>query len=115
VMTVCPCSKAICEQGGAHSQRAEVRIKAGCTEFLWLEELIEAAERAASSPVYSLLKRSDEKKVIETAFSNPTFVEDVARRAASALAANPRIDSYSVEVESFESIHNHSAVALIRS
>lgn len=114
IMTVCPCSLAICEQG-AHSQRAEVRITASCSAFLWLEELIEIAEQASSSPLYSLLKREDEKKVIESAFSNPAFVEDVVRKSALALENHPLVKAFSVEVESFESIHNHSAVARIDS
>ncbi len=110
VMTVCPCSLAISEQG-AHSQRAVVSIRCRFSGFVWLEELIEVAEGAASSPVYALLKREDEKHVTEQAFANPTFVEDVARRVASALAAHPKVTWFRVEVESFESIHNHSAFA----
>jgi GTP cyclohydrolase I len=110
VMTVCPCSLAISDQG-AHSQRAVVSIRCRFSGFVWLEELIEMAEAAGSSPVYALLKREDEKHVTEQAFANPTFVEDVARRVASALAAHPKVTWYRVEVESFESIHNHSAFA----
>ncbi len=112
VMTVCPCSKAISDEG-AHSQRAVVRIQTLCTGFLWLEELIDIAENAASSPVYTLLKRQDEKKVTEDAFANPTFVEDVVRQAAKELTRHPLVAWYSVEVESFESIHNHNAFASI--
>lgn len=110
VMTVCPCSLAISDEG-AHSQRALVTLTCRFSGFVWLEELIELAEAAGSSPVYALLKREDEKYVTEQAFANPTFVEDVARRAASALGAHPKITWYRVEVESFESIHNHSAFA----
>jgi GTP cyclohydrolase I len=112
VMTVCPCSKAISAEG-AHSQRAMVRIEAGCSGMLWLEDLIAIAQESGSSPVYALLKREDEKFVTEAAFAAPTFVEDVVRNAASRLAAHPRVRGFRVEVESFESIHNHSAYACI--
>jgi len=112
VMTVCPCSKAISEEG-AHSQRAEVRIRTRFDGFVWLEDLIEIAEKSGSCPVYSLLKREDEKFVTETAFANPTFVEDVVREAAKGLDEHEQINWYKVEVESFESIHNHSAFAVI--
>lgn len=110
VMTVCPCSLAISDEG-AHSQRAVVSIRCRFSGFVWLEELIEMAEAAGSSPVYALLKREDEKHVTEQAFANPTFVEDVARRVACALSLHPKVTWYRVEVESFESIHNHSAFA----
>lgn len=112
VMTVCPCSLAISDQG-AHSQRAEVRIAARFTGFLWMEDLIEIAEASGSSPVYTLLKREDEKHVTETAFDNPAFVEDVVRAAANGLSEHPQITWFSVHVESFESIHHHSAFASI--
>lgn len=112
VMTVCPCSKAIAEEG-AHSQRALVRIQVQMSGFAWIEEFIEIAESSASSPVYSLLKREDEKFVTEAAFAHPTFVEDVVRNAAKKLSEHPRVTWFSVEVESFESIHNHSAFAKI--
>lgn len=112
VMTVCPCSKAISREG-AHSQRAMVRMEAECFGMLWLEDLIAIGQESGSSPVYALLKREDEKFVTETAFATPTFVEDVVRNAASRLAAHPKIRGFRVEVESFESIHNHSAYARI--
>lgn len=114
VMTVCPCSKAISDEG-AHSQRASVRIQAKFNGFLWLEDLIEIAEGSGSSRVYTLLKREDEKYITETAFANPTFVEDVVRTAAKGLGEHPRITWFKVEVESFESIHGHSAQATIES
>jgi Uncharacterized conserved protein len=114
VMTVCPCSKAISKEG-AHSQRTNVRIQAKFKGFLWLEDLIEIAERSGSSPVYTLLKREDEKFVTESAFANPAFVEDVVRAAAKGLSEHPRITWFKVEVESFESIHGHSAQASIES
>ena len=112
VMTVCPCSKAISREG-AHSQRALVRIKARISGFVWLEELIELAEAAGSSAVYTLLKREDEKFVTEQAFARPAFVEDVVRATASALEEHPRVTGFTVEVESMESIHNHNAFARI--
>ena len=112
VMTVCPCSLAISEKG-AHSQRALVRIKCGFRGLLWLEELIDIASDSGSSPVYPLLKREDEKFVTEYAFSRPAFVEDVVRKAAVGLDEHRLITWYEVEVESFESIHNHSAYAKI--
>ena len=112
VMTVCPCSKAICREG-AHSQRAMVRICCRFAGLVWLEDLIGIAEGAGSSPVYTLLKREDEKMVTEQAFANPTFVEDAVRNAAAALEAHPKVTWFRVEVESFESIHNHNAFAAI--
>lgn len=115
VMTVCPCSLAICEERAAHSQRALVRIQCRFSGFLWLEDLIAIAESSGSSPVYPLIKRADEKRVTEDAFANPTFVEDVVRNAAHALSKLSNIDWYRVEVESQESIHQHNAYATIRS
>lgn len=114
VMTVCPCSKAISDEG-AHSQRAIVKVRCRFSGFLWLEDIIEIAEKSASSPVYSLLKREDEKYVTEDAFANPCFVEDVVRNCAQGLAEHEQVEWYRVEVESFESIHNHSAFAVIES
>lgn len=112
VMTVCPCSKAISDEG-AHSQRAVVHIKTRSKGFVWIEDLVEIAERSGSCEVYSLLKREDEKHVTEKSFSNPTFVEDVVRNAAMGLEKMPKILWYKVDVESFESIHNHCAFASI--
>lgn len=112
VMTVCPCSKAISDEG-AHSQRAVVRMQIRMKGFAWIEEFISIAESAGSSPVYSLLKREDEKFVTENAFANPTFVEDVVRVAAQKLEQHPHVSWFTVEVESLESIHNHSAFAVI--
>lgn len=112
VMTVCPCSKAISREG-AHSQRALARMRARIVHFVWLEEFIELAENSASSAVYTLLKREDEKLVTERAFSNPLFVEDVARQIAARLDERPDVLWREVEVESMESIHNHNAFAFI--
>lgn len=112
VMTVCPCSLAIARIG-AHCQRALVRIRASIEHFVWLEEFIELAEAAGSAPVFPLLKREDEKFVTELAFSQPAFVEDVARAVAAALKAQPHVHAFGVNVESMESIHNHNAFASI--
>jgi GTP cyclohydrolase I len=110
VMTVCPCSKAISEEG-AHSQRAEIRFSLRMSAFFWIEECVEMAERAGSSQVYPVLKREDEKYVTESAFAKPVFVEDVVRDVARQLDEHPVITAYKVEVESFESIHGHNAFA----
>lgn len=112
VMTVCPCSKAISDEG-AHSQRADVRLALRLKGFNWLEEFIEMAEASASSPTYPILKREDEKYVTEHAFANPCFVEDVVRNVATALEAHPQVAWFRVEVESYESIHSHNAFARI--
>ena len=112
VMTVCPCSKAVSDEG-AHSQRAEVRMSIRMKGFSWLEEFIDMAEAAGSSPVYTFLKRSDEKFVTEHAFAHPVFVEDVVRNVAHQLSRHPHVGAFSVEVESLESIHAHNAFARI--
>ena len=112
VMTVCPCSKAISDEG-AHSQRADVRIALRLKGFSWLEEFIDIAEQAASSPTYPLLKREDEKFVTEHAFANPRFVEDVVRDVAGRLERHPQVTWFRVEAESHESIHAHNAYARI--
>ena len=112
VTSLCPCSKKISEYG-AHNQRSHVTITVETHKFVWIEEIIEVAERLASSELYGVLKRPDEKFVTERAYDNPAFVEDLARDVARALADDKRISSFVVEVENFESIHNHSAYALI--
>ncbi len=112
VMTVCPCSKAISDEG-AHSQRADVKIAVRMNGLCWIEDLVDIAEESGSSPVYSLLKRADEKYVTEWAFAHPTFVEDVVRNVASRLMRHPHVDAFRVEVESHESIHAHNAFACI--
>ncbi len=112
VMTLCPCSKSISEYS-AHNQRGIVTIKVKFKKFIWLEELIEIAETSASSSVYSLLKRSDEKFITEFAYNNPKFVEDVVREAAKKLLIHPEVTWFSVEAENFESIHAHNAYAYI--
>jgi GTP cyclohydrolase I len=112
VTSLCPCSKKISAYG-AHNQRSHVTIKAKLRTHMWIEELIEIAESEASSELYGILKRPDEKYVTERAYDNPKFVEDMVRDVATRLNADDRIAAYSVESENFESIHNHSAYAMI--
>ncbi len=112
VTSLCPCSKRISAYG-AHNQRAHITITAKIGASLWLDDLIGMAERVASSELYSVLKRPDEKYVTERAYDNAKFVEDVVRDAALALNEDPRVRAYKVESENFESIHNHSAYAMI--
>ncbi len=112
VTSLCPCSKKISERG-AHNQRSHVTITAQTNDFVWIEELVDLAEKQASCELYGLLKRPDEKLVTERAYDNPKFVEDLVRDVAAVLNLDERIDSYVVESENFESIHNHSAYALI--
>ena len=113
VMTVCPCALEECQTGASHVQRGQVKIDIKIKEaaMVWLEELIEIAENAGSSPVYERLKRPDEKQVVLNGFKKPQFVEDVVRDAAVALQVNPNIDGYNISCENFESIHQHSAYA----
>lgn len=112
VTSLCPCSKEI-SQYGAHNQRSHVTIQARLRNFMWIEELIDIAEQEASCELYSLLKRPDEKYVTERAYENPKFVEDLVRDMAARLDRDERIAAYQVSSENFESIHNHSAYALI--
>ncbi|MBM4232350.1 MAG: GTP cyclohydrolase I FolE2 [Gammaproteobacteria bacterium] len=112
VTSLCPCSKRISDRG-AHNQRSHVTITVKPREHLWIEELIDIAEAEASCEVFGILKRPDEKYVTERAYDNPKFVEDLVRDIAIRLNAESRIAAYSVEAENFESIHNHSAYALI--
>jgi len=110
--SLCPCSKKISDYG-AHNQRSHITLTAKLNEHMWLEELIDIAEREASCEVYGILKRPDEKYVTERAYDNPKFVEDTVRDVAVALNNDPRVRAYVVEAENFESIHNHSAYAMI--
>ena len=110
--SLCPCSKEISAYG-AHNQRSQISIQAELAGGMDIEELVAIAERSASCEVYGLLKRADEKYVTERAYDNPKFVEDMVRDIAAGLNGDPRIVSYVVESENFESIHNHSAYALI--
>ena len=110
VQTLCPCSREI-SRYGAHNQRALVSLSVRCQGLLWFEEMIEMIESSASSPLYTLLKREDEKFITEHAYENPRFVEDVLRELAVKLDNESRVVWYRVNVTSFESIHNHDAFA----
>ncbi len=114
VTSLCPCSKKISAYG-AHNQRSHVTVTVSMQEFMWLEDIIAMVEAQASSELYGLLKRPDEKCVTERAYDNPKFVEDMVRDIAGAFNREPRIKHYIVECENFESIHNHSAYACIYS
>ena len=112
VTTLCPCSKEISDYG-AHSQRSNVIVKLTFNKFIWLEEIIEIIESSASSEVYPLLKREDEKYVTEKAYDNPAFVEDIVREITLKLQKDERVDWFIVESENLESIHKHNAYAFV--
>jgi GTP cyclohydrolase I len=112
VTTLCPCSKAISARG-AHNQRGEVTVQVRFKNPIWIEDLIAIMESSASSELYALLKREDEKAVTERAYDNPVFVEDLVRNVAVKLNAHPDVTWYKVEAENQESIHNHNAYACI--
>ena len=114
VTSLCPCSKKISAYG-AHNQRSHVTVTVSMHEFMCIEDIIALVEAQASSELYGLLKRPDEKYVTEHAYDNPKFVEDMVRDIAGAFNREPRVKSYIVECENFESIHNHSAYACIYS
>ena len=109
---LCPCSKELADYG-AHNQRSHVTVTLGFKKFIWVEEIIDLVERNASSPLFPVLKRPDEKYVTEQAYDNPMFVEDMVRSVAADLEKDPRVTWYTVESENFESIHNHSAYAFL--
>ena len=112
VTSLCPCSKEI-SRYGVHNQRSHITIDALCSEALPFEELIRYSEKNGSCELWSLLKREDEKFVTEYAYDHAKFVEDIIRDVATDLNKDARIVSYELQVENFESIHNHSAYALI--
>ncbi len=112
VTSLCPCSKEISAYG-AHNQRSHITIAVRGADPLSIEEVVRIAEEQASCELYGLLKRPDEKFVTERAYDNPKFVEDLVRDVAAALNANDRVEAYVIESENFESIHNHSAYAMI--
>jgi GTP cyclohydrolase I len=112
VTTLCPCSKAIAKYG-AHNQRGQVTVALRFTRPVWIEDVVAMIESSASSELYALLKRQDEKAVTERAYENPVFVEDLVRNVALKLNAHPLVTWYKVEAENFESIHNHNAYACI--
>ncbi len=112
VTSLCPCSKEISERG-AHNQRSHVTVTARTQGLVWIEDLIDLVEGEASCQLYGLLKRPDEKYVTEYAYDHPKFVEDMVRDVAARMNLDERISAYTVESENFESIHNHSAYALV--
>jgi GTP cyclohydrolase I len=119
VATLCPCSKSVSDYG-AHNQRGyfDIELRSsrkanGDFNFIWIEEIVEIAERSASGPVYALLKRADERYVTMHAYNNPVFVEDMVRNVASILIDDERVSWFRVRAENHESIHNHNAFALI--
>jgi len=119
--TLCPCSKEISDYG-AHNQRGYLTISLrtrklddGAWDFLWIEEIVDIAEKSGSVPIYPLLKRTDERHVTMQAYDNPVFVEDVVRNAAIQLKGDPRVNWFEVRAVNHESIHNHSAFAVVSS
>ena len=112
VTSLCPCSKKISKYG-AHNQRSHVTVNVRAQDFIWIEDIIDLVEKEASCELYGLLKRPDEKYVTERAYENPKFVEDMVRDIAAKLNQDDRVAAYAVESENFESIHNHSAYAMI--
>jgi len=112
VTSLCPCSKEI-SRYGAHNQRSHVTVTVRTRDFVWIEDIIDIVESQASCELFGLLKRPDEKHVTEKAYDNPKFVEDTVRDIAVLLNEDERITAYVVESENFESIHNHSAYAMI--
>lgn len=110
--SLCPCSREL-SRFGAHNQRSIMTVRVRYSGFIWIEDLVELIEQCGSAPLYSLLKRADEKFVTEQAYENPRFVEDMVREAHSRLSALDNITWFSVEAENFESIHNHSAYAAV--
>lgn len=121
VTSLCPCSKAISDYG-AHNQRGYITIEvrsadgpAGKPAIVWIEELVEIAERAASAPVYPLVKRADERFITMQAYDHPVFVEDMVRAVAVELRADPRVAWFRVQAVNQESIHHHNAFAELSS
>lgn len=114
ITTLCPCSKSISAYG-AHNQRGEVTVSVRFENNVWIEDIISIVEESASSELFALLKREDEKFVTEKAYENPVFVEDLVRNVVVRLRKNKNIKWYTVEAENFESIHNHNAYAKIES
>jgi GTP cyclohydrolase I len=112
VTSLCPCSREISARG-AHNQRSLISVQIRYRDHVWIEDLVGWLEECASAPVYSLLKREDEKAVTEQAYDNPMFVEDIVRAVTVRLSSIARITWFQVECENFESIHNHSAYALV--
>ena len=112
VTSLCPCSKKISAYG-AHNQRSHISVTALLSGEMSVDGLIADIEAQASCELYGLLKRPDEKYVTERAYDNPKFVEDLVRDVAVMLNKQEAILAFTLEAENFESIHNHSAYALI--
>ena len=112
VKSLCPCSKEISDYG-AHNQRSHITVGINGSSKLWLDELIKIVESQASAELFAILKRPDEKYITERAYNNPKFVEDVVRDLANVLDNNDKVTRYYVHAENFESIHNHSAFAVV--
>jgi GTP cyclohydrolase I len=112
VLSLCPCSKEISDYG-AHNQRSIVKISLRHTRMIWIEDIIDLAEKSSSAPIYSLLKREDEKFITEKAYNNPAFVEDIVRNIAVQLLKEDRVNWFEVSSENYESIHNHSVYAVV--
>ncbi len=112
VTSLCPCSREISNYG-AHNQRSTITVRVRFRRFFWIEDLIRLVEQSASSEIFPLLKRPDEKLVTEKAYDNPMFVEDMVRDIAEKIERDDNITWYSIESENQESIHNHSAYAFI--
>ena len=112
VKSLCPCSKKISDYG-AHAQRSHLTVGINCSSKLWLNELIKGVEAQASAELFAILKRPDEKYITERAYDNPKFVEDVVRDIAHDFDNNDKISRYYIHAENFESIHNHSAFAVV--
>ncbi len=114
VTSLCPCSREISDRG-AHNQRCLVTVSVKLdSRMVWIEDVVGIVESSASCDIYALLKRPDEKYVTEKAYDNPMFVEDIARNVVVGMKKTLSLENFSVEVESFESIHNHNAYAFIR-
>jgi GTP cyclohydrolase I len=112
VMSVCPCSMES-TGGPAHSQRGHVAVSVRFDGHVWVEDLVEVIEDSGSGPVFALMKGEDERAVIENAYENPVFVEDLARNVAERLDSDVRIHWYRVEAENLESVHDHNAYACV--
>jgi len=112
VLTLCPCSKEISTYG-AHNQRSFVRVQVKLGEFFWIEDMVSLIESCASAPLFTLLKREDEKYITEYSYDNPVFVEDLVREVTVTLEQHYDFPWFRVEAENMESIHNHEAYACI--
>jgi len=113
VLTLCPCSKELSPEGSAHNQRSLITLKLRSGPLIWIEDIVAIIESSASSPIYSILKRADEKYVMDYAQQNPRFVEDIVREITKKLEGEKGIHWSSVAAENYESIHNHNAYAYL--